>query len=122
VFFRSGWTPPVTEGTVTVRYSHEPRAIVHFPLPAKGDYDVVVRADPVPPDAESSAMILCNRQLAARITLGRTPGRVGSYKFPLPREWTRSGDNELAIVPGTALGVRLWHIRILPMRPSSAAR
>jgi hypothetical protein len=116
VFFRSGWSPPRTEGIVTVRTSREPRAVVHFPLPAKGDYDVLLRFDPVVVEGEPSAVVLYNRQLAARFALVKMPERIGSYRLTLPRAWHRAGDNELAIVPSAAAGARLWLVRILPMR------
>jgi hypothetical protein len=117
-FFRSGWSSPQTEGNVTVRTSREPRAVVHFPLPARGDYDVVLRVDPVDADNER-ALILFNQQFVAQFNLERTAGRVGSYRVTLPRQWQRPGDNAVAIASSPPAGVRLWFLRIIPTGPPS---
>jgi hypothetical protein len=116
VFFRSGWSPARREGTVTVRTSRAARAIVHFPLPADDDYDVVLRIDPVGAAPVSAAMVLFNGQIAGGFGFVSTPDRVGSYRLSLPRAWQKSGDNELAIAATGAAGVRLWLVRIIPMR------
>ena len=120
VFFRSGWSPPQAGGNVTVRISREPRAVVHFPLPARGDYDVVLRVDPLEADT-APALILFNQQFVARFNLERTAGRVGSYRVTLPRQWQKPGDNAVAIVSSLPAGVRLWFVRIIPMGPPSTA-
>jgi len=122
VFFRSGWSPATAQGNIMVRVSREPRAVVHFPLPSKSEYDVVLRFDPVAPGANPWAMILFNQQLAGRIALSTTPGRVGSYRLTLPRDWQKAGDNELAIASSGAEGARLWLVRILPMRPQAQSQ
>jgi hypothetical protein len=119
VFFRSGW-PPETGGNVTVRTSRESRAVVHFPLPARGDYDVVLRVDPVDADT-ARALILFNQQFVAQFNLEKTAGRVGSYRVTLPRQWQWPGDNAVAVAPSTPAGVRLWFVRIIPTSPPSNA-
>jgi hypothetical protein len=116
VFFRSGWSPPESGGNVTTRTSRASRSIVHFPLPAIRDYDVVLRVDPVEPEPVSSAMILFNGQIAGGFGFVTTPVRIGSYRLTLPRVWQKAGDNELAIVTTGAQGVRLWLLRVIPMR------
>lgn len=135
-FYRAGWSRPHQEGLATVRVSRAARAAVHFPLPGRDDYDVVVRADPVAPDARQSMTVLFNQQVVLRTTLDWNPERVGAYRLHLPRQWTRSGDNELTLIasplvpasaagsrfdwldPAATIGLRLWYIRILPAAPA----
>jgi hypothetical protein len=92
--------------------------VVHFPLPARGDYDVVLRVDPVEADT-ARAQILFNQQFVAQFNLERTAGRVGSYRVTLPRQWQRRGDNAVAIASSSPAGVRLWFVRIIPTGPPS---
>jgi Dolichyl-phosphate-mannose-protein mannosyltransferase len=116
VFFRSGWLPPRAEGTVTTRTSRQSRATVHLPLPSAGDYDVVFRADPIEPKPVSSAMVLFNGQIAGGFGFVTSPDRIGSYRLTLPRVWQKAGDNELTLTTTGAAGVRVWLVRIIPMR------
>ena len=121
LFFRSGWSPPRSEGTLTTRTSDASRAAVHFPLPANDDYDVVLRVDPVDAAPVSSAMVLYNGQIAGGFGFVTTPERIGAYRLTLPRVWQKAGDNELAIATNGAAGVRLWQIRIIPLNAPSKA-
>jgi hypothetical protein len=121
VFFRAGWSPPHSEGTLTTRTSGASRAAVHFPLPANDDYDVVLRVDPVDAAPVSSAMVLYNGQIAGGFGFVTTPERIGAYRITLPRVWQKAGDNELTIATNGAAGVRLWQIRIIPLNPPSKA-
>jgi 4-amino-4-deoxy-L-arabinose transferase-like glycosyltransferase len=115
LFFRSGWSPPEAAGTVTTRTSQTTRPTVHFPLPADGDYDVVLRIDPVGAQPTSSAMVLFNGQIAGGFGFVMAPDRIGSYRFTLPRTWQKAGDNELALAMAGATGIRLWLVRIIPI-------
>jgi hypothetical protein len=115
VFFRSGWSPPESAGTVTTRTSRTARPIVHFPLPADSDYDVVFRIDPVGAQPTSSAMVLFNGQIAGGFGFVTAPDRIGSYRLTLPRTWQKAGDNELALAMTGATGVRVWLVRIIPI-------
>jgi hypothetical protein len=116
VFFRKDWSPPRTDGNVTSRTSEAERATVHFPLPQKRPYDVIVRLDPLQPDAQHLT-VLFNSQVAARLRLGLNPERVGSYRFSLPVEWVKQGGNEITLVPEPTptgkVGVRFWYLRVL---------
>ena len=129
VFFAAGWSAPHSDG-VPVRISVGDRATVRFPLPARRDYEVVVRLDPVVP-ALRRMTVLLNRQLVGAVYLRIDPGRMGAYRLRLPREQVRVGSNELTIVPDTLVtaaaagprfewldqgarpGVRLWYVRVL---------
>ncbi len=129
-FFPGGWSAPHTDG-VPVRVSLGDRATVRLPLPARRDYDVVVRLDPVAPDRQRRATILLNRQLLGAVYLQSDPLRMGAYRLRLPQERVRIGVNELTIVPETVVtaasagprfdwldpaartGIRLWYVRVL---------
>jgi Dolichyl-phosphate-mannose-protein mannosyltransferase len=129
VFFAAGWSAPHSDG-VPVRISVRDRATIRFPLPARRDYEVVVRLDPVVP-AVRRITVLLNRQLVGAVYLRIDPLRMGAYRLRLPREQVRVGSNELTIVPDTLVtaaaagarfewldpgarpGVRLWYVRVL---------
>jgi 4-amino-4-deoxy-L-arabinose transferase-like glycosyltransferase len=119
VFFRKGWSPPRTDGNVTARTSEAARATVHFPLPHKRSYEVVLRLDPLQPDVQHQLTVLFNSQVVARLRLAWNPERVGSYRFSLPVEWVKRGGNEITLVPelirdpAKPIGVRLWYVRVL---------
>ena len=98
VFYRSGWSPPHNDG-VTVRVSRGERASVHFPLPAKRAYEIVLRLDPVAPDSQDRVAVLFNRQMAGLMRLKWNPERVGSYPLTVPEHMVRAGSNELTLVP-----------------------
>ena len=119
VFFRSGWSAPESGGNLTTRTSRAFRPVVHFPLPATADYDIVLRIDPVEAQPASSAMVLFNGQIAGGFGFVASPERIGSYRLTLPRAWQKTGDNELAFAMTGAGGVRLWLVRLIPMQPPS---
>jgi 4-amino-4-deoxy-L-arabinose transferase-like glycosyltransferase len=130
VFYRSGWSPPHTDG-ITARVSRGARASVYFPLPAKRAYEIVLRLDPVAPGSQDRVTVLLNRKLAGLLHLTWNPERVGSYPLALPEHMVRAGSNELTLVPesivtaGAAgpqfawldpaekIGVRLWYVRVV---------
>jgi len=130
VFYRTGWSPPHKDG-ITVRVSRGERSSVHFPLPAKRAYELMLRLDPVAPGSQDRVAVLFNRQMAGLIRLQWNPERVGSYRVELPERMVREGSNELTLVPesvvtaGAAgprfawldpaekIGVRLWYVRVV---------
>jgi hypothetical protein len=131
VFFRDGWSGPRVEGAITTRVSFEPNARIHFPLPARRDYEFSLRLDPVSPERQQQVTVLFNRQLIGSLRLTWDPSRVGAYRVSIPAWRTRTGENELTIVPDTVLpagsagerfawldpaqqvGVRFWYLRVL---------
>src|SRR5262249_39832769 len=131
VFFWSGWSPPHTEGAITVRVSRGDRAVVHLPLPVVRAYDVVLRLDPVAPGVQDRAAVLFNRLYVARLRLRWDPTRVGSYRLRLPANRVKQGINELVIIPESVvtarsagsrfdwldpadpIGIRFWYARVL---------
>ena len=131
VFFRAGWSPPHLEG-VTFRVSRVEQPVVHIPLPAVGDYVLVLRIDPVAPERQEHVRVLLNGILVGSPRLSWDPERVGSYRLPVSRRIVRAGDNHLTIIPETLVaagsagprfawldptdrvGVRLWYVRVMP--------
>jgi hypothetical protein len=130
VFYRSGWSRPHNDG-VTVRVSLGERASVHFPLPVRRDYDLVLRVDPVAPGLQDRVAVLFNRKMAGLIRLQWNPERVGSYRLTVPERMVQAGSNELTLVPesivtaGAAgprfawldpaekIGLRVWYVRVV---------
>jgi hypothetical protein len=131
-FFRRGWSPAHADGMVTARVSLADRGIVWIPLPARRAYDAVLRFDPVSPEAQHRVLVLLNQHVIAQLNVGWDPQRVGGYHVQFPEQYVKAGANELALVPdvlvprtsagprfawvpdGERLGVRLWHVRLLP--------
>ena len=131
VFYRTGWSPPHKDG-ITVRVSRGERSSVHFPLPAKRAYELMLRLDPVAPGLQDRVAVLFNRQMA-----GVHPSAVesGARRLVLVwncrNGWCGEGSNELTLVPesvvtaGAAgqrfawldpaekIGVRLWYVRVV---------
>jgi hypothetical protein len=135
VFFRRGWSEPHTDGAVTSRVSYSERASVHFPLPDRRAYQIVLRLDPVEPETQRRVALLLNRRLIGRLDLSWNPERVGAYRLTLPAESVRAGDNEIELVPDTLVtastagpryawlapdarvGLRFWYLRVLNSPP-----
>ena len=130
IFFREGWSDPHLEG-ITVRVSTGPWGVARIPLPARRAYQMVVRLDPVAPEAHQRVRVLLNRQQIAQFPLAWNPDRVGAYSVTLPADVVRAGSNELVIIPEPTvaagstgphlawldprqrIGVRLWYLRIV---------
>jgi Dolichyl-phosphate-mannose-protein mannosyltransferase len=131
VFYREGWSATHADGLAHVRVSLGERTTVHFPLPKKREYQVVLRVDPVAPDRQDRLDVLFNSRVVGRIRLLWDPARLGSYRMRLPAEWVVVGDNRLTLVPGTTVsagsagpgfawldpadivGVRMWYLRVV---------
>jgi hypothetical protein len=130
IFFRDGWSPPHNE-SITVRVSHGNRSVVWLPLPSKRDYDIVLRVDPVAPEAGQQLSVLFNGHFVSRVRLGFDPQRVGSYRFRVREQQVGRGLNQLVLAPepavpaaetgprfawlppDTRIGVRLWYVRVI---------
>ena len=131
VFYREGWSAAHADGLAHVRVSRGARTTVHFPLPKKREYQVVIRVDPVAPDRQDRLEVLFNSQVIGKIQLSWDPQRVGSYRMTLPADWVVVGDNKITLIPGTTVtagsagprfawldpadvvGVRMWYLRVL---------
>jgi hypothetical protein len=131
VFYRRGWSSPHADGNVTARVSERAQVSLHFPLAEKRGYNVMLRLDPVQPDAQTRLTVLFNRQLVGTLRLSWDPQRVGAYPIALPAAWVRRGENEITLVPDTMvaaasagprfawlnpaapIGVRFWYLRVL---------
>jgi len=130
-FYRSGWSPPHFEN-ITVRVSLADRPVIRLPLPERRAYELVLRLDPIAPNAPEQVDVLFNRHLVGRFSLTTNPERVGSYRVRLREDIVSAGSNELIIIPSSLtpaaaagprfawlnptdrLGVRLWYVRVLP--------
>lgn len=135
VFFRRGWSPFRRDGTVTARVSRAERVSIHFPLPQKRPYEIVLRVDPVAPEIQKRVTVLFNKRLLSPLQLSWNPERVGSYRLTLPVESVRAGDNEIELIPDAIvtaaaagsrygwldpddrIGLRLWYLRVLESAP-----
>ena len=131
-FFADGWTDPQAEGNVTARVSIADRATVRLPMPDARPYDLVLRLDPVAPDAQSSFVALLNGRMLGRQRFTWDPQRVGLYRFSVPADLVRPGTNRLAMLaeplvesasvlqrypflePYRRAGLRMWYVRIEP--------
>jgi 4-amino-4-deoxy-L-arabinose transferase-like glycosyltransferase len=131
VFYGDGWSAPHRD-SITVRVSLGERATIRIPLPAKRNYDLVLRMDPVQETAGQRVTVLLNRQLVGRPALTWDPQRVGSYRVLLGERAVRAGINELTLIPESLtsardagprfewlepdarIGIRLWYVRVLP--------
>ena len=131
VFYGAGWSAPHRD-SITVRVSIGDRATIRIPLPARRDYDLVLRMDPVQETAGQRVTVLLNRQLVGRPALTWDPQRVGSYRVLLGERAVRAGINELTLIPESLtpardagprfgwldpdarIGIRLWYVRVLP--------
>jgi hypothetical protein len=131
VFYRDGWSATHAEGLASVRVSRGARTELHFPLPKKREYQVVIRIDPVAPDRQDRLDVLFNSQLIGKVQLLWDPQRVGSYRLTLPANWVIVGDNKITLVPASTVtagsagprfawldptdivGVRMWYLRVL---------
>ncbi len=129
VFYRRGWSAAHREG-ITVRVSRGERSTVRIPLPDRRDYELVLRMDPVDPDAQQRASVLLNGHLVGLLRLSWNAERVGSYRVRVLEHMVRSS-SELTIIPetlvpaeaagrrfswldpGDPLGVRFWYVRVL---------
>jgi hypothetical protein len=134
-FFRDGWLPPEKDGVVTARVTAGSRASLRVPLPAGAEYALVLRMDPVTPDAPSDVTVLLYRQIIGRLALTVDPQRVGSYRLEVPPAMRRAGPNDLEIVadravpagqagdryahfdPAQPIALRFWYLRVIPLPP-----
>ena len=130
VFYRDGWTPVHREGIV-VRVSRD-RGVVHIPMVAGRNYDIVLRMDPVDPSAAQRVSVLFNGHFVSRPNLLWDPTRVGSYRIPIRADMVMAA-NRLTIIAeplvtagsagprfawldaGERIGVRFWYVRVLPL-------
>ena len=131
VFYRGGWSPAHAQG-ITARVSTGSRSTVRVPLPAKADYDIVLRLDPVAPAVQSRVRVLFNGHYVGDFPLTWDPERVGTYRLRAHAPIVKAGGNVLTIIPdrtvaaagaGPAfawldpeaeIGLRVWYVRVLP--------
>ena len=130
IFWTRGWSEPRGTGVVT-RVSRGERSTILLPLPAKRDYDLVLRVDPVAPGTGQRLNVVFNGQFVRRFGLDYDPQRVGAYQLRIPAAHVRAWRNHLTLLPeptiaaasaGPAyawmapneqIGIRVWYVRVL---------
>jgi len=132
--FAGGWSDLVVTGNVVSRFATEPLARLRIPLPEARPYTLVLRMDPLDyPDREPQTVrVFINRRPLAEFELGWDPARVGRYEVPLPPLLVRQGSNEITLMSDVMVpigragdafpelardqpvGLRLWHVLIVP--------
>lgn len=131
IFYRGGWSPPRAEG-ITARVSTGARSTVRVPLPARAEYDIVLRLDPVAPAVQSRVRVLFNGHYVGDFPMTWDPERVGTYRLRVRAPIVNEGGNLLTIIPDrtvaaaaagpafawldpeTEIGLRVWYVRVLP--------
>jgi hypothetical protein len=134
VFFTKGWTDLVKAGQVVARLAESNRAEIAVPLPARREYRLVIRMDPLPfPNAppQRVRVTLDGRDLGT-MQLTWDPQRVGAYTLTIPAEvgtgrhrlefsadylseMAGVGDMYPEIDRSKQVGFRLWYVRLTPM-------
>ena len=95
-FFRKGWSGPGTPTRLPMRAAIGSLATLDLPLePGRQDM-LTLRMDP-PEQAgfDQSVIVFLNGQTLGRVQLTLTPGRMGTYRFPIPAALARSSGNRL---------------------------
>jgi len=116
VFFGGAWSPALKDGNISARVSTGDRAVVRLPLPARRDYDLVLRLDPAAPGVQQTLLVRFNRHRVAALPFSWDPQRIGSYRLHVTEQMVRAGINELtlapdALVPAASAGGRYGWLR-----------
>jgi hypothetical protein len=132
--FTDGWSAPITEGNVTVRFATQRVATLHLPMSSRRPYSIILRMDPLRYEgaAEQRVRVLLDGALLGTVTLSWDPTRVGSYTFDVPASAVRGGRARLDLeaarldpvsragsrFPGLrrdqAVAFRLWYVGVVP--------
>jgi len=135
VFFAGPWSRP-SPTSLQVRVAQGEQSAIRLRLPEQGRYLLTLRMDPAETrDAaqQPGVAVFFNRQRLAALTLQRTPGRMGAYRFVLEPSMTRRGWNRIDLVathtvPAARAGrpfrwlprrdpvaFQLWYVRLEPL-------
>ena len=136
VFFDGGWSPPSGQNGVVLRVAEREHVSMHVPLPAAGSVLLTLRMDPAETTdraRQPAVTVFLNRQPLGSVSLTRTPGRVGAYRFSIPADSPRglmntidlvsthtvpaadAGINFASLDTATPVAFRLWYARIEPV-------
>jgi hypothetical protein len=99
VLFAGGWSRPVRQGNVTVRFARGTRATLRAWLPEARDHTITLRLDPfvfegAPPQTVRVAL---NDAPVADLALSWNERRIGTYEVRLPAEHVRAGWNQISL-------------------------
>jgi len=134
VFFTKGWTDLVKAGQVVARLAEAEHAEIAVPLPARREYRLVIRMDPLPfPNAPPQRVrVSVDGRDLGTLELTWNPQRVGAYTITVPAdvgpgrhrlaftadylaEMAGVGDMYPEIDRSKKVGFRLWYVRLTPM-------
>ncbi len=136
VFFDGGWSRPSGQNGVVLRVAEREHVSMHVPLPTAGSVLLTLRMDPAEttdPARQPAVTVFLNRQPLGSVSLTRTPGRVGAYRFSIPAGSPRglmntidlvsthtvaaadAGVNFASLDTTTPVAFRLWYARIEPV-------
>ena len=135
VFFTEGWSELVRGGAVVARLSTRRIATIKLPLPERRPYRLVLRMDPIVPDATppQRVRVFLGGHAVGIFTLTWNPERVGAYTIDIPAGLVPPGRTPLELmvddlVPLAQAGnafpelprdlqaaFRLWYVRLGPL-------
>lgn len=135
VFFTDGWSDLVRGGAVVARLATKEIATILVPVPERRRYRLVIRMDPVVPDATppQRVRVFLGGHAVGVFTLDWNPERVGAYAAEIPAGLVPPGRTRLDLmadhfVPLEQAGkafpelsrdlraaFRLWYVRLLPL-------
>jgi hypothetical protein len=93
-------------------------------------------AETADPAAQPAVTVFLNKRRLNHLTLTRTPGRTGAYRFTVGPDVVRQGWNEVEFVathtvpakeagpefrwlpPQQTVAFRFWYLRLEPLQPS----
>ena len=135
VFFTDGWSDLVQGGAVIARLATKQVATIYVPLPERRGYRLVIRMDPVVPEATppQHVRVYLGGHAVGVFTLDWNPERVGAYVADIPAGLVRPGRTQLDLMADDLLPLeragkafpelsrhvraafRLWYVRLVPL-------
>jgi 4-amino-4-deoxy-L-arabinose transferase-like glycosyltransferase len=135
VFFTDGWSDLVQGGAVVARLATKKVVTVQLPVPERRAYRLVIRMDPIVPDATPPQRVraFLGGHAIGVFTLTWNPERVGAYTVDVPAGLVPPGRTQLELmaddlVPLAQAGnafpelprdlqaaFRLWYVRLGPL-------
>ena len=135
VFFTDGWSDLVQGGAVIARLATKQVATIYVPLPERRGYRLIIRMDPVVPDATppQHVRVYLGGHAVGVFTLDWNPERVGAYITDIPAGLVQPGRTQLDLMADDLLPLeragkafpelsrdvraafRLWYVRVVPL-------
>jgi 4-amino-4-deoxy-L-arabinose transferase-like glycosyltransferase len=132
--FVGPWSTPQRTGLVVVRVAEGTETGMRFPLRQPMPLWLTLKMDPAEtadPARQPTVTVFLNRQRLGDVQFTRSPARMGTYRFAVPRSQTRRGVNTLQLVSShtvpardsgrpfawlkrdTPVAFRLWYLRLV---------